>query len=452
MLSRNVNLTEGPLVSTIFRFTVPTVIGALIQTMFNLVDQVVLGQMAGSDAVASVNACTMVTHLVVNLFIGLSVGVTVVLSRAIGAGDFEKAKKITSTALLSAVGLGAFAVALALPFVGVLLDITKCPKECREGAEIYMVIYYCSTPAITLYNFGSAILRVNGDSRHPTYYMIAAGALNAGLNVLLCLVLPQKVAAVAIATLVSQAAGAALTFLQILKLPEERRPSFRPLTFDWSVFAKLMQFGVPSGLASSLYPLSNLQIQAGVNSFGRAATAGFGACATVEEVVASVKKGFDATASAMVGQNLGAKKPERVRKTILLCVGFSFLLSELFGLGVFCFREPIFRLFAPDSEEAVAYAVERTYYLLAIYGVCGIFAVLSGIVNAFGHTALVMATNLCTTLIFRAFWMNLVYPKNPTYGNIILCFTVSWTMNLVLFSLMTAVISIRYRHGHLRKV
>lgn len=447
-----IDFTEGNLTPLIFSFSLPIILGQVIQSLFNTADQVVLGQMAGGVAVASVGACATIVGLIVNFFSGLSGGVTIVLARAFGERDHEKIRRIIGTAMVYSLFVGLIATALGESLAVWLLDVTQCPADCVEGALVYLRIYYVSIPAITVYNFGAAILRVSGDSRRPMFYLTAAGILNIVLNVVLCFLLRQKVAAVAIATAASQVLGAILVVNRLLHLEEDYRLDLHALVFDGNLLLKFLRYGIPTAFNAALYNIANLQICAAINSYDYAATAGFSAASNITNIISSINAGYQHTVLASVGQNLGAEKSKRVTRSILLCLFYCTVLSQFFGLLVFFLRAPLIAVFLPDLPEALPYATSYFTFVTACYGICAMMGIFSSTLNAFGYSFFVTICNLTATVVFRTFWMQVVYPMNRTFDMIQVCFTISWLIMLVLYICVFSVVYARFRKGKYRRI
>ena len=230
-MKRTLNLTEDQLFPAILRFAWPLIVGSMMQILFNAIDIMVLGNMADSLAVASVGATSQITALIVNTFIGLSSGTGIVLARFLGARDKKQVQNTVETALLTATFFGFFIILLGLFLAPSLLRLIKCPDDCFGGAMLYLRIYFFAAPFVLIYNFGSQIIRATGDTKRPLYYIVVAGLVNVVLNVVLCLVLPQKVAAVAIATFASQVLSALLVMLRLLRIEGDCRVSLRRMRF-----------------------------------------------------------------------------------------------------------------------------------------------------------------------------------------------------------------------------
>ena len=455
MQIKKADLTNGPINKTIFSFAIPLIIGSMIQVLFNMADQIVLGQMAGSGAVASVGACSNSIHVIISTLQGLSVGVTILVSRSIGAGEHDRTRRIISTAILTAVGLGLIGgvggIALSTP----LLRLTNCPENVFRGAKIYITIYLASTPVIILYNFAAAILRVTGDSKRPSLYLIFAGALNVVMNVILCLVMTEKVAAVAIATLASQALGAFLTIRRLCKVEDEYRLDLKHLVFDGAVFGKIMRYGVPSAVNSAVYPIANMLIQSNVNAFdpvNGTATAGYAAASNLNGLLSSISVGFSHTVGAMVGQNVGAEKPERVRQSIRYGLLWGTSLTFVASMLLFVARHFLLRLYLPDSPEALEYGLTYMWCMTLPYALIPIQQIFGQVLNAYGYSLFASICSLLSTILFRPIYIYTVFAANPTFHVLLLLFPVSWALLGVFTGSMFAYVHTRYLHGKLRKL
>ena len=454
-LIKKADLTDGAMTATIFTFCVPLIIGSMIQVLFNMADQMVLGRMAGPVAVASVGACTNAINLVVNTLQGLSVGVTVLLTRALGAREHDYAKRIISTAILAALGIGLFGALTGFFCASPLLRVTNCPENAFRGAMIYIIIYFASTPVIILYNYSAAILRVTGDTARPALYMLFAGLLNVLLNILLCLILPEKVVAVAVATLASQALGAFLTLRRLRSLGEDYRLELRHMVFDRTIFLKLLRYGVPSAINSCVYPLANMLVQGNVNAFdpvNGTSTAGFAVASNVNGILSAVGVGFQHTVTAMVGQNLGAEKPKRVSRSILLCLAYGWMLIGVLTALLMIFREPLLQFYLPDSPEAIEYAKIDMNNLTVFYFVTFTGGVFGSSLNAFGYSFLTGTNTFVGTVVFRPIYLGTVFAAEPTFDALMRIFPVSWALISLAHLTAFSVVYIRYRHGKLKKL
>jgi putative MATE family efflux protein len=429
---KNVDMLNGNLLGAILRFAVPIFLIGLIQNLFNSVDMVVLGQMANTEAVASVGATGVILGLLVNVFLAISQGAKVVLARYLGANEEERVKKAVSTSMITGLLLGILSTVIGMALAKPFLILTDCPADCMEGALLYMRIYIAAAPAIMLYNFGTSVLTVSGDSQRPLYYMIAAGLLNVVLNFVLCLILPQKVVAVAVATVAAQVLGAILVLRRLSRVQGSCHFTFRRLSWSKSSFGRLMSNGLPMALNSALYPIANLQIQSATNSFGAAVIAGNAASASVEGLVGSAcGSPFGAAATTFVGQNLGAGKKDRVKKSILYCMTLGVGIAALLGALCYLFSAPLASLYVGDDAAAIAAAQIRMRYVLLPYFICCAFGLVNHVIQSFGYASFTAAVNVICVVLFRVFWMAVIYPLDPGFDMICLCYLVSWCLTLL---------------------
>ena len=324
---------------------------------------------------------------------------------------------------------------LAAPW---FLKVTGCPANSYDGALTYLYIYIAASPAILIYNFGSAIIRVSGDSRSPFIYILISGVANVVLNLVLCILLEQKVAAVAIATLVANVVGAVLTVAHLLRLKDGPcRVDIRNLQISAREIKSIILLGLPNAFTTAIYSISNLQIQSAINSFGSSAAAGNNASAQVETFVATIVNAVSTTAMVAVGQNLGAGHSDRVRSAIVRCLIMNTVVSLILGYTALAFGRPLLRIFVPNDTLAVDIGRVRLMCLLSIYFVMAIDSTLSSSVRAFGNTLLPMLNSVVTVVLFRTVWMNFIYPNMTFVGdpikdifNVYECYIISWIMSL----------------------
>ena len=458
MRKRNIDFTKGTLLPLIISYAIPLILAGLVQTMFNAADMAVLGafdKSSDSSAVGAVGATGAIIGLLVNSFIGLSGGTNVLLARSVGARDDERSQKIVGSSLALAIAVG-----MVMTFIGILvapwfLTVTNCPANSYDGALIYLRIYISATPAILIYNFGSAIIRVSGDSRSPFIYILIAGVVNVVLNFILCLVLSNKVAAVAIATIVSNIVGAGLTIAHLLRLKEGPcRVNLKKIQFSWRETANIVLLGLPNAFTTALYSISNLQIQGAINSFGSSAAAGNNASAQTEGFLATIVNAISTTCMVSVGQNIGARERGRVKGTILRCIILNFSLALVLSLSVLAFGRFFLGIFVPNDALAVEIGLVRLTCLLSLYSLMAIDSTLSNSVRAFGYTLLPMINSVFTVILFRTIWMNLIYPYMTFVGNpvkdifnVYECYMFSWTLSLIVQIAIFAVVYTRYMRG-----
>lgn len=446
-----VDATQGSLIRLIFLYTIPLIFSAVIQKLFNAVDIIVLGNLADSGAVASVGATTTIIHLIVNTFFGISGGTRVILARQVGARDKEGVKQTVDTSMMLALAIGVFVAVVGTVGAPFFLSLTKCPSDCFDGAVLYIRMYLIAAPAFLLYNFGSAVLNATGDTQRPVYYIVASGILNVVLNVVLCLILPQKVAAVAIATAASQVLSAFLVCRRLCQMDGYGRVIISKMRWSAQAFLRILRQGIPLALNHALTPLANLQIQSAINSFDVSAVAGNSAAVMFGEIIGSITSSFGTTTTTFVGQNIGAKKPERVRRSLLYCLGIAVFLGTAMGSLIYLNGRHLLALVLPDDALAIEYAMIRMRYVVLFYGIQGANNVLGHAIQAYGYPTASAVNSTFFTLGFRVLWTAFVYPHYQTFSSLMLCFTVSWILMLAFNAVGCLVLTVRYHRGLLKK-
>ena len=455
MLKRNtkMDLTVGPILSSIVKYAFPIYLMGLLQNLMVAADSAVLGNMADSTAIASVGATTVIIHLLISSIITLSEGVKLVVGRAIGSKNFDRCKWVISTAMIAALGIGILVIPVGLFLSEDLLILMNCPPECIADASRYLTIYFLSAPILLVYNFGSAIIMVSGDSTKPMNYMLISGVVNVCLNVALCLTLDNKVVAVAIATLAGNLLSAALVIRDLLRLGDGYSLDLKHLSFVWSEFGLIFKLGIPFTISSLTYSFSNVQIQAELNSFGPSAIAGNVASGYVELVVGlCVVRAFSGTLNSFLSQNIGAGKHDRVSKALKIA-----LVAVLISVAVTCsagliFGKPLLSIFVPEDALAIEYGVIRNQVLLPAYLVVAVATVAGAVVVTLGYGYIATINTIITVLSFRVLYMTFVYPL--TSGgpvNLYLTYVISWTLEALFATVAALILYTRYKKGKYNK-
>lgn len=433
--ANKIDATTGTLWKKIILYTIPIILGVIVQNCFNAVDLIVLGNLADSTAVAAIGATTAIIHLLINSFIGIASGAQLILSRMFGAKDHTGIKKTADTSLITAILLGLLIVVVGIPLSPAFLSWTNCPDSCLSGAVIYLRIYILAAPAILLYNFGSSILRASGDSQRPLFYIVLSGIANVVLNIILCLILSNKVIAVAIATAFSQVVGAALTLGRLITMEGDGKLNLGELRFDRKTFGSIMSQGLPIALNSALYPFANLQIQSAINSFGVSAIAGNSASTSIEGIFNSIPNAFCSTTAVFAGQNLGAGNPQRAKQVLNQCLAIGCGIGVVLGITIYSTSDFWLSLFLPDDPAGIEYGRIRMFFVLLFMSVSCAKGIYSSGLQSCGYVLYTTLSSIIGVFGFRLFWMWCVYPYFPTFHMLMGCFLVSWF--LVLFSDMT---------------
>lgn len=457
--AKNVDITGGPIAKSMLLYAIPIILGALIQVAFNAADLIVVGKMGGTAASAAVGAVSPIINLLVNSFVGLSVGINAVLARRLGQKDTESAGKVVNTALISAFVLGILLMIVFFAFSKPLLKTLNCDEEYIEGAIVYLNIYAVGIPAVLLYNYSAAIIRSMGDTTRPFIYLVIAGITNVVLNLFLCLILKNKVAAVAIATTASLFVGAVLTMLHLIRLDNGVGFNIKKLSFSFRALSTILKIGTPCAFNAALFSFSNLQMASALNSYGTAATAGGAAATNIESITTSITTGFNSTTVPFVGQNLGANQQKRVRQSIMWGLILSASISFVVSMTIYLLGEQILALYLPKDQsgaQAIALGVVRMKYISRFYVVAAAYSILVSAMQAFGYSFVPMINSILTVCVFRIFWLQIVYPRldavNHVIDNVYLCYPISWILTLIAHSVMFAIVYTRYKKGKLKEI
>ena len=447
----DLDLTNGPLYKTIILFAIPLILANFVSMLFNAMDLMVLSWFADGYEVASVGTTSSLTHLLENIATGLCVGVNIVLARLLGEGNKERAQRVISTAIITSIGLGLIIAIVGSFIARPFLIATNCPTECIDHATLYATFYFLGMPLLLLYHYAAAIIRVGGDSQRPLYYMLIAGVCNLVLNAIFCAILPQKVTAVALATALSKGLAAFLALRHLTRSEGDCRWDFRSTRFDFDSFKTMILFGLPTAITSCLYPIANMQIASGINSYGADFVAGSTASQQYEQMIASYNVGFAATALTVMGQNIGAKKPKRVYQTFFYILITELLLILGTATVLYSCGETLLPLFCGKNPESIAAGLLRMKIML--YAYCVLHTPLGPCIQAFGYPTLQTCINVAGILGIRTLWMQIVYGKLvPAAPNMVfMSFPVSYVFTTGAYAICVLVILLRYRKGKYKK-
>ena len=430
MANRGMDLCKGPILSSIIKYTVPIMLSGILQSLFNAADIAVVGMFCGSNSVGAVGSTTSLVHLIVNLFIGLSVGAGVATAFFIGASDKENIHKTVHTAIPLAVICGAFLIVVGIVFSKELLQLMDTPKEIINLSVTYMRIFFAGSIFSLVYNFGAAILRAAGDTKGPLMYLTASGVLNVVLNVIFVAVFDMNVAGVALATIISQGLSAVLVIMSLVKRNDDCKLCFSKMRIYPKQLKRIISIGIPAGLQSCMFSLSNVIIQSSINSFGAAATAGSAASNTIENFSYIIVNSFHQTALNFTGQNMGARQHKRVIKILRTGIICAFLVGSFCGLFSYTFARPLLSIFITDSEAAMQIALMRITTITIFYGFCGLMEVISGTIRGIGSSLTPMIISVFGICGIRVFWVFTIFaiPQFHSLQSLFVSYPISWAV------------------------
>lgn len=433
--SREIDMTNGPLLSKVIQFAIPLALSSMLQLLFNAADVIVVGKFAGSTALAAVGSTGALVNLLVNVFMGVSIGANVMVARARGAGDYKAVHETVHCAMLISVILGAIVAVLGFCVSGFALTLMGSPADVKPLATLYLKIYFLGMPANLVYNFGAAILRAIGDTKRPLYILTAAGVANVLLNLVLVIVFHMSVAGVAIATVFSQVISAVLVVLCLLHADGAYKLYPSDLRIHKDKLIGMIRIGLPAGIQGSLFSISNVIIQSTVNSFGSIVVAGNAAAANLEGFVYVCMNSLYQSAITFTSQNLGAGKFDRIRHTFRLCTLMVMVVGAILGIGLYLGGPWLLKIYASGTPEEIGQIIRfgmiRLSYVSFTYMLCGMMDVSCGALRGLGKGMVPMAVSLLGACAFRILWVYTVFAVQPTLPCLYISYPVSWTITWV---------------------
>lgn len=420
-----IDMCNGPLLGKIFVFSLPLMLSGILQLMFNAADIVVVGRFAGSVALAAVGSTSSLINLLVNVFIGLSVGTNVMVAHCYGSKLHKELNEVIHTAILTALVSGVLLIFIGFFLSGPALRLMGTPEDVIEYSVLYMRIYFSGMPAMMLYNFGSAILRAVGDTKRPLFFLFGAGVINVVLNLVFVIVFHMGVAGVALATVISQVVSAILVLRCLLKTEGYLHLDLKQLRIVPDKLFKIIRIGLPAGLQGALFSISNVLIQSSINSFGSTVMAGNTASGNIEGFVYTAMNAIHQTAISFTGQNYGAMKFKRIGKIALICLGIVSVVGLVMGNGAVLFGSTLLKLYSSDAE-VISYGLLRMKYLCIPYFLCGLMDVMVGFMRGMGYSIMPMIVSLTGACLFRVVWIMTIFEHHRTLETLYISYPISW--------------------------
>ena len=437
-----IDMCNGPLLKKIMIFYFPLMLSGVLQLLFNAADIIVVGQFAGSEALAAVGSTSSLINLLVNVFIGLSVGANVLVARFYGAGQKKELSDMVHTAIMTSIICGCFLVVLGVVLAGPALRLMGTPEDVINHSVLYMRIYFVGMPVMMAYNFGAAILRAVGDTKRPLYYLLIAGVINVVLNLLFVIVFSMGVAGVAAATVISQAVSAVLVLRCLIKTDSDYRLNLKELRIIPDKLWKMVQIGIPAGLQGALFSISNVLIQSSVNSFGSVAMAGNTAASNVEGFVYTAMNAFHQTAISFTGQNYGAQNYKRIGKILFICESLVLLVGLVMGNATFLLSDILLQLYSTDAE-VIAFGVLRLSIICTTYCLCGMMDVIVGSLRGMGYSIMPMLVSLTGACLFRVVWIYTIFQQYRSLKTLYISYPISWALTFAVHLLCFFVVYTR---------
>ena len=429
--SYEIDMCHGPLLGKLFIFALPLMGSGILELMFNAADIIVVGRFTGAEALAAVGATSTLLTSLVNIFMGVAVGVNVLAAQYYGAGDRKNVEETVHTSILLGFFCGFCILVVGILFAENFLKMMSTPDDILGQAVLYMRIYFLGMPAFMVYNFGAALLRATGDTKRPLYFLFAAGALNVALNLLFVIAFQMGVAGVALATAISQTVSAALIIRCLRKEKGVCHLEFRKLHMQREKALRILKIGVPAGVQSGIFSISNLMVQSAVNSFGSIAVAGITAASNIEGFVYTAMSAVYQTALSFTSQNMGAKNYQRVSRILQLCLGIVAAIGLVIGNGTLLFGKELLGIYS-SNQEVVAYGLMRMEVVCTTYFLCGIMDVIVGSLRGMGYSFVPMMISLLGVCGFRIVWILTVFAWEHTLFALYISYPISWIITSVI--------------------
>ena len=444
-MKRSANMLRGPLWSSLITYTIPIILTSILQLLFNAADLVIVGRFSGSINVAAVSATGSITNLIVNLFIGLSIGAGVTVAHALGGNQATEVHRTVHTALPTALVGGVVLSVVGVLFSETFLILMKTPENVLPLSAKYMRIYFCGMTFTMVYNFCASILRAAGDTKSPLIFLMISGVLNVALNVFFVIVFHMTVDGVALATIISQAVSAVMVVIALMRRTDACKLSLKQMRFYRQPFLKIIRIGLPAGIQSSMFAISNVIVQSSINSFNsEALMSGNGAAGNIEGFVFVLMNSFHQTAVNYIGQNMGAHQYKRIKKIFGLCLVYVTIAGIAAGFTVWSFGEELLGIYITDSQEAIQYGLIRFNYIALPYFVCGLMDVSTGSLRGLGASFTPMLISILGVCGIRIMWIYTVFqiPQFHTPEWLYISYIISW---LGTFIFQTAAFIIIYK-------
>lgn len=434
-----IDMCNGPLFGKILLFSLPLMLSGILQLLFNAADVVVVGQFAGDDALAAVGSNASLINLFVNLFIGCSIGTNVLVAQYYGAKDRRNVEGIVHTSILLGFICGVFLIFLGVFLAPEILKLMDTPENVLPLSTLYIRIYFLGMPAMLVYNFGAAILRAVGDTRRPLYYLLVSGILNVVLNLVFVIQFNMSVAGVALATVISQYLSAVLICHCLMTADGIYQLRLQDLRMEKHKVLQIVRIGLPAGLQSVVFSISNVMIQSSINSFGSIAMAGNTAASSLDGFIYTAMNAVYQTTLSFTSQNMGGRKWDRIPKILGQCLIVVTVIGIILGNLGYQLGPMLLQIYSSD-EEVIAYGMIRMSWVGKYYFLCGIMEVFVGVMRGLGYAVLPMLVSLTGACLLRVVWIMTIFQQKHTLDVLYLSYPVTWIITLAVHFICVCVV------------
>ena len=426
-----INMCNGSIMDKLVSFALPLMLSGILQLMFNAVDIIVVGRFSGSEALAAVGSTTALINVFTNLFIGISLGANVLAARFFAAGRKEEMSETVHTSITLALISGILMAFVGLVFSKGALELMGTPEDVIGLSTLYMRIYFMGMPFFMLYNYGAAILRAVGDTKRPLYFLIIAGVINAGLNMVLVIVFGLGVAGVGIATVFSQMVSCVLVLTCLCRTEGSYKLSFSKLSMKGYYLKQIFQVGIPAGIQSTVINFSNALLQSSVNSFGSTAMAGYTAANNILGFLYVSINSVTQACMSFTSQNFGVGKYKRMDRVLIDCMILSVGAALVLGCGAYFFGAEILQIYTEEAD-VIQCGVEILSITTVPYFLCGIMDLFPGALRGMGYSAVPMVLSIIVTVGMRVLWIFAFFPQHRSLYFLFISYPASWIATIVM--------------------
>ncbi|WP_041138532.1 MATE family efflux transporter [Beduini massiliensis] len=425
-------ITEGIIWKQLLFFFFPILVGTFFQQLYNTIDAIIVGQYVGKEALAAVGSTGSLINLLVGFFVGLSSGATVIIAQFFGARDDESVSKAVHTSIALSIVGGAIIMVIGIIFAPSCLKAMGVPSDIMHFAVDYTRIYFIGMIASLIYNMGSGILRAIGDSKRPLYFLIISCFVNIVLDALFVIIFKMNVIGVGIATVISQIVSALLTMVVLMRTNQSYKLYLRKIRFYRDILNHIITIGLPAGLQSVMYSVSNIIIQSNINAFGTDTIAAWAAYGKIDSLFWMAMGAFGVSITTFVGQNFGAKKFDRVKKSVVVCLKMAMGVSIALSVILFFFGGTFSQLFTNDAA-VIEKSSEIIRFLTPFYFTYVCVEILSGAIRGTGESLKPMILTCLGICVLRVAWILVIVPLYPTFTMVTVSYPVTWAATSILF-------------------
>lgn len=429
-----VDMTKGPFFKKILIFAIPVILTGFLQQFYNMADLIVVGQFVSANALSAVGATSPITAVATGFFLGIAIGGGVCAAHSVGAKREHEVGNVLHTSFVLSTVLGIFIGAVGIIFAPQFLMLMDTPADIMDMSVLYLRIVFFGVPANLIYSFMAAIMRACGDSKRPLLFLSVSGIFNIVFNVICVTVFDLGVFGVALSTAIANYLALIMIMVYLMRQKGYLRFSFRMISVDIEKLKKILKIGVPSGIQSTLFNISNASIQAAVNGFGSDVIAGVTAAGSIMSLITMSMHGLYEASVTFVGQNYGAGNYRNIKKVLLNCVSITVLIGTLMGALVVIFRYPLINLYTKGDEGVTAAAITRLLIMGPLYVTFGVFDTVNGALRAIGKSFTSMVISIFGIIFLRLLWLWTIFKLIPTPVCLYWSYPASWmtTMFIVI--------------------